>query len=236
MKNMVITGASRGLGAAFNQGIADAGDSLWLVSRGEPFTSAADGIHRHWIAADLSDLNAAQHIRQALGETRLDALVYNAGIWEASAFSSRYDLTRVSIEETVRVLTVNLTSAITTISALLPNLRQSANAKIILIGSINGLENNPSPEVAYGASKFGLRGVAHSLREHLRQDSISVTCINPGTISTEVPYEAGVEAALRQVPGAIPVHDLVQVVRCVLSLSAGSSIKEIDIPGMADAI
>jgi len=46
------------------------------------------------------------------------------------------------------------------------------------------------------ASKFGLRGAAHALRENLRRDRISVTCINLGDIATAIPYEDGVEKAV----------------------------------------
>ena len=46
------------------------------------------------------------------------------------------------------------------------------------------------------ASKFGLRGAAHALRENLRRDRISATCINLGDIATAIPYEDGVEKAV----------------------------------------
>src|SRR5690606_25717321 len=111
---------------------------------------------------------------------------------------------------------VNLSSAILSVQALLPNLRLSDNPKIILIGSTSGLDNVQDREVAYVASKFGLRGAAHALRESLRAERIAVTCINPGYIATEVPYEAGVEAALRQTT-AIPMQDIVALVRCLMS-------------------
>jgi short-subunit dehydrogenase len=191
-------------------------------------------IQRTWIQADLAEDNAATKIKAAVGNGVLDSLIYNAGIWESSAFSSRYDLEKVGPTETNRIIAVNMTAAITTIQTLLPNLRQSANPKIILIGSTSGLENNGGVEVAYTASKFGLRGVAHALRENLRAEAIGVACINPGTITTEIPYAAGIEAALRAAPGAIPVGDLVALVRCVIGLSRGSCVKEIDMPGMGD--
>lgn len=236
MKNLLITGGSRGLGAAFSAGVPDAGDHVWLVSRSQPSLTSADGITRAWVEADLSDVElAVAAVRQAVGDTVLDVLIYNAGIWEGTAFSSRYDFEQISLAETQRIIAVNMTSAIATVQALLPNLRRSANPKIILIGSINGMDNNSGAEVAYNASKFGLRGVAQALRENLRMQGVGVTCINPGTISTEVAYEAGLEAALQASPGQIPMQDLVALVCCVVSLSRGSSIKEIDMPAMGDS-
>lgn len=235
MKNLLITGGSRGLGAAFSAGVPEAGDNVWLVSRSQPDTSAADGITRNWIAADLADVEAAvMTVRQAVGDAVLDVLIYNAGIWESAAFSNRYDFEQVRLAETNRIIAVNMTSALATVQALLPNLRRSTNPKIILIGSTSGMENNSAVEVAYNASKFGIRGVAQALRENLRAEAIGVTCINPGTITTEVAYAAGVEVALRAAPGQIPVQDLVALVRCVVNLSRGSCVKEIDMPAMGD--
>lgn len=76
------------------------------------------------------------------------------------------------------------------------------------IGSVSGMENTRLREVAYNASRFGLRGVAYALRENLRRDRISVTCINPGDIVTAILHNDGVEKAVAAYDGAaIPVHD-----------------------------
>ncbi len=219
MTNILILGASRGLGAALNLGVAQAGDTLWLVSRAQPELGNNDGAQRHWVPVDLSRIGAGEQLKNVLGDTHLDVVIYNAGIWEHNAFGRHYDVQEVSDGETHRIITVNLTSAITCLQRLLPNLRQSQSAKVILIGSINGLENARMPEVAYSASKFGLRGVAHALREHWRQHRIAVTCINPGSIEG----------------GGILYDDLVEITRCLMRLSNQTCVKEIDVPAMNDS-
>ncbi|PSB22752.1 short-chain dehydrogenase [filamentous cyanobacterium CCP1] len=236
MKNILIVGASRGLGDALSQGLPQAGDTAWLVSRGKPQSlMQQDAVNRIWIEADLSSNAASQEIVAALDGQRLDALVYNVGIWESTAFSDDYDFEGINPVDHQRILQVNLLSAIHCIQAVLSNLRQANHAKVILIGSISGVENTGSPEVAYVASKFGVRGIAHALRENLRTDGIAVTCINPGMIATEVPYETGIDQALAQFNGTqIPVHDVVAIARCILSLSPASCVKEISMPAMAD--
>lgn len=236
MSHLLITGASRGLGQAFNLGLPQSGDTLWLVSRTQPKLDLGDGVTRHWILADLSQAEAATTIAAALQGQPLDALIYNAGVWERDAFSNRYNFEAVPQAETLNILSVNLTSAVLCVQQLLPNLRQTDNPKIILIGSISGMENPHLPEVANNVSKFGLRGLAHSLRENLRTERISVTVLNPGTIaSTESPYELGRAAALTATHGTmIPMHDLVAIVRCLLDLSNATCVKEIDVPAMAD--
>lgn len=225
MTNIIIFGASRGLGAAFSLGVPQRGDTVWLVSRSRP-ADHTDGVERVWIQADLTaPVEAAPTIADALSDSPLDVLIYNAGIWETDAFDRSYNVETVDERETLDIIAVNLTSAILCIQKLLPNLRQSQNGKVILIGSTSGLENTRSPEVAYSASKFGLRGFAHALRENLRLDRISVTCINPGDIA---------DAAAAYNATRIPVQDLIAVVKCIMSLSNATCIKEIDIPAMTD--
>jgi NAD(P)-dependent dehydrogenase (short-subunit alcohol dehydrogenase family) len=235
MKHILILGASRGLGHAFNLGLPERGDTAWLVSRTPPTLEREDDVARHWIQADLAQSGAAAQIAAALGGVRLDALLYNAGIWEAAAFGPGYDFACVPPDETERILAINLTSAIHCVQALLPNLRQSDNPKVILIGSVSGLENTRTPEVAYAASKFGLRGAAHALRESLRPLGIGVTLLNPGTIATQEPYATDAEVVAAKYAGReIPVHDLVRLVKCVVSLSRATVVKEADVPALND--
>jgi short-subunit dehydrogenase len=235
MTNILITGGSRGLGAAFAAGLPVEGDTVYLVSRSRPQLDRRDGVARVWIEADLASPDAARRVSEALGEARLDVLIANAGIWEADAFGDAYDFQKGSEKEIRDILAVNLTSAITCVRALIPNLRRSDRGKVILIGSTSGLENTRSPEIAYTASKFGLRGVAHALREVLRKDRIAVTCINPGEVAAEIPYERGAEEAISAYGGTrIPVQDLVVIVRCLMSLSRAICVKEIDAPALTD--
>lgn len=233
--NSIIFGASRGLGAALAEGVPQVGDVVWLVSRGRPpQLDTADGITRHWVPVDLAQETAAEQVAQAIGHQPLDVIIYNAGIWETAAFSPHYDFGAVGTAENQRILTVNLLSAMHCLQALLPNVRQSARGKIILIGSTSGLENVRAPEVAYNASKFGLRGLAHALREHLRPHGIAVTCLNPGSLNTSTPLSAGVEAAVRAAPDCIPMADMVAIVQCLIQLSSATCVKEMDIPALLD--
>jgi short-subunit dehydrogenase len=236
MAGLLILGASRGLGDAYACGVPEPGDRLWLVARSRPASlDRDDGVTRHWIEADLSKAGAATVVARELAGHALDALLYNAGLWEQQGFTPQYDYAAVPEAETRNIMAVNLTAAITCIQALLPNLRQAAHAKVILTGSTSGRDNNGGREVAYTASKFGLRGLAHALRENLRDAGIAVTVINPGDISAEIPWETGLAHTLELNGGRrLPVHDLVALVRCVLALSPASCVKEIDIPALAD--
>lgn len=237
MANILLTGGSRGLGHAFNLGLPEKGDTVWLVSRGQPTLDVNDGVTRHWIQADLSQPGpSTTAIAQALNGQALDALIYNAGIWEHNAFSDTYSFAAVPEAENLDILNINLSSALLCVQKLLPNLQKSAGAKIILIGSTSGMDNPHVPEVAYNASKMGLRGLAQALRENLRGRQIPVTCINPGSIATvSATYDMSREATLAATHGKlIPMQDMVALLKCILSLSNATCVKEIDLPATAD--
>ncbi|MDJ1183399.1 SDR family oxidoreductase [Roseofilum casamattae] len=106
------------------------------------------------------------------------------GTWETDAFTRHYSFEQCSDDDIEKVLAVNLLAPIRLARSLLPTLRRSSNPKIIVMGALSGLDNFPGREVANSASKFGLRGAVHALREELRCDRIAVTIINPGNVGT----------------------------------------------------
>ena len=236
MANILIFGGSRGLGAALSWGIPLRGDKVWLISRGMPDLDDRDSVQRVWIEADLAAPGVGPAVAGAVGDTPLDVVIYNAGIWEHNAFRDTYDFMRVDDAETERIIAVNLTSAITCIRALLPNLRKSRGAKVIFIGSTSGLDNSSGREVAYAASKFGLRGVTHALRENLRADGIAVTCLNPGNIGTIMVERGIVSTSPHESREMIPPPDLIALIKCVIGLSSASCVKEIDVMAMTDRV
>lgn len=161
----------------------------------------------------------------------LDALLYMGGTWETHAFTSQYSFEDCSDADIAQVIAVNLVAPIRLVKALLAALRRSDNPKIIFMGALSGRDNFPGREVANSASKFGLRGVVHSLREELRSSQIGVTVINPGNVGTP---EVLADLAADNLLGgeAIPLTDLLSIIDCILSLSRATCIKEIDVPAM----
>ncbi|MGG4142477.1 SDR family NAD(P)-dependent oxidoreductase [Paenibacillus algorifonticola] len=236
MKTYLVFGASKGLGDAFVRGVPEQGDKVWVVSRSKPESlDLNDGIKRIWIQADLSELNAAARVTDMLNNETVDVLIYNVGIWEKEGFEEHYTFDKDEPADISQLIHVNITSAIVCIQAVLPHIRQSAAGKIILIGSTAGLNNSNSTQVSFVASKFAIRGMTEALREHTRRDGIAVTCINPGELAAEIPYEEGSERALAAYNGTrIPLQDIVALVKCVVSLSKAACVKEINIPALTD--
>lgn len=223
-KTIVVAGASRGIGLAVAEHFITECDRLLAVSR----TMAPAG---EWIQADLSNLAGVATVANAVGNNPLDALLYMGGTWETHAFTRQYRFEECSDEDITRVLAVNLIAPIRLVKALLPALKRADNPKIIFMGALSGRDNFPGREVANSASKFGLRGVVHSLREELRPQQIGVTVINPGNVGTP---EVLADLAADNVVGgaAIPLTDLLSIIRCILSLSRATCLKEIDVPAM----
>ena len=226
MRNIVLIGASRGLGAALAAEFSNSGDRTWLLSRTEP--DAPEHSDQTWIEADLADSAAAiGAVKTALAEQPIHAFIYNAGIWERDNFD------KTAPEELQRILDVNLGTAIQMIRALEGNLR-AGRGNLILVGSTCGLENEGANTVSYVASKFGLRGAAHALREHFRSHMVRVTCISPGSMATDIGLGESQRALETHKNKRMPVDDMVALIRCVLSLSPATCVKEMFVPATLD--
>jgi short-subunit dehydrogenase len=230
MRNIIIIGASKGLGNSIIDGIGKEGDIFYLVSRSRPINfDSQTKFKKHWIEADLSDLSSTQTIIKAINKIPLDVLIYNAGIWEKENFE------KTSTGEIINIINVNLTSVILLVQKLIKNIRKGHLKKIIFIGSTCGLENEGSDSITYNATKFAIRGVTHALREYLRKDSISVTCISPGSIANDVSFSKGTKAALKKYSNKkIPVSDITRIINVILETSIASCIKEIHVPALQD--
>lgn len=236
MKTLVV-GASKGLGKALIEGLGEPGDTLIGVSRSHPEQLAhKDGVEVQWIEANLAKPAQAAHvIAEAIADKGLDTLIYNLGIWEEFAFDPAYNFLADDDEQIEAIVTCNITSTLLLIKRLLPVLLKSPNPRIILTGSTSGLPQSGRPEVAFGASKFALHGIADALREGYRQQRLAVTCLNLGYLNTEDPLSTPREQAVQRDEGhSIPVHDVVQVVRMTLSLSSASFVKDITLPAILD--
>lgn len=222
---IVVVGASRGVGAAIAEHLLPRTTELITVSR-------SPAVCGNWIEADISTKGGIEAVRNAVGDFPLDALLYMGGTWESEAFTQEYSFVECAEEDIERVIAVNLVAPIHLVKSLLPALRRAKNPKIVFMGALSGLDNFPAREVANSASKFGLRGVVHALREELRPDRIAVTVINPGNIGTPEVLE-DLRQAGQPETNAIPLSDLLSVIDCVLSLSRSTCIKEIQLPAMS---
>ena len=133
------------------------------------------------------------------------------------------------------MISTNINTCIQSLQALIKNLRASDNAKVILIGSTWGVENHNGKELIFSASKFALRGIAESLREILRNDLIGVSILNLGYLATEYEIDVPVDQILKETDHSlIPLEDVIQAIKFIISTSNGTCVKEILMPAMKD--
>ncbi len=232
-KTYVIYGVSKGLGQAMLESLPGTEDQVYGISRSQPQYSKSN---LHWISADLSQPEQARdQVKAVIANQKIDYLIYNVGIWEHFAFNPAYDFEKCSDIEITAMLNTNIHACILAIQSLLDNLRQSENAKIILIGSTWGLDNHNGKEVMFSTSKYALRGMVHALRENLRDDKIAVSILNLGYLATEFTLSTPIEQVLEQSNAElIPLQDVMLALKFILSTSYASCVKEINMPAMAD--
>ena len=234
--NIVIIGASRGLGHAMSVGLHQPHRHFYLVSRSRPKVLEGNNKDYYtWIEADIATTFFTQTLHKFLNQTPVDVLIYNAAVWETNTFRGNYQITDDSEDALRNIININLTGAILSVQALLPNLQQAAAAKIIFIGSTSGVDGNRTKAVAYAASKFGLRGVNNALRENFRGTNINSTILNLGNLSTTIPFEEGKEAVVNKAGySLIPLEEVIKILELIISLSPATLIKEMDVPGSRD--
>lgn len=234
--NIVIIGASKGLGKAFVTGLGGANDHVYGVARSKPIHALAHcAASVQWIEADLSQpQSAVSEIVAQLPEV-VDVLIYNLGLWEANAFDDDYDFQQNSDLEIMTMVNSNVTATILLIKHLMTKLLASARPRIILTGSTSALRQSGRPEVTFGATKTALNGIADALREGYRENRLAVTTLQLGYLNTDDDLSTPVaEAALAGGGKTIPVHDVVLMTNSLLQLSEASFVRELCLPAILD--
>jgi len=183
-KAAIITGGSRGQGAAQARLLARSGVAVTLcdvlAEEGEAYATAlrGEGLEARFQAADVTAPGGWQHLVATSLDWRgrLDILVNNAGI------INRTGVAATGFEAWNRVLAVNLTGAFLGIQAAAPAMRESGGGSIVNIASNSAFSGHADP--AYTASKWGLRGLTKTAAMELVGDRIRVNAVCPGLVVT----------------------------------------------------
>jgi 3-oxoacyl-[acyl-carrier protein] reductase len=182
----IVTGASRGIGAAIARQLARQGAQVVAAARGEHARAVADDIsasggRAEAVALDVTDAGAAERVVTDTMDRhgRVDILVSNAGIARDQL------MLRMKREDWDAVLATNLTAAFALAQAALrPMIRQRAG-RIICIGSVVGQSGNAG-QANYAASKAGLIGFAKAVALEVGSRGITVNVVAPGLIDTDM--------------------------------------------------
>ena len=186
MKTVVISGASRGIGAAAARLFAQNGYAVAVNYRADREGAevvvrdiAAHGGEAFAVCADMADATAVN----AMAETVLkrcgsvDVIIHNAGVAKQAL------LTDTTPEEWRRMMGVHLDGAYHLAHAFVPNMVNRKSGSFLTVSSMWG-EVGASCEVAYSAAKAGLIGFTKALAKELGPSGIRVNCVTPGVIDT----------------------------------------------------
>lgn len=193
-RHVIVTGASRGIGAAIAQSFIDEGDQVVALSRsGE----APLGVARA-VALDVTDSAALNEAVKAAIESfgPVSVCVANAGVTHDGLAM------RMSDAQWREVLSVNLDGAFYTARAALASMVRQRSGSIIFIGSVSPFLGVPG-QANYAAAKAGLVGLARSLAKEVAPRGVTVNVVAPGLIETDMTSDLG--AARETMEAMIPM-------------------------------
>lgn len=179
MSNIVITGGSRGIGAAAVAHFAARGDRVWFLyeKAHEAAASVARATGAVPICCDVSDRVAVEEA--FLRIPAIDTLICNAGICE---YGLMQDLTE---EKWDRIFAVNVKGIYNCVNASMPAFLRNHAGSIITVSSMWG-QVGASCEAAYSATKGAVIALTKALAKELGPSGIRVNCVAPGVILTDM--------------------------------------------------
>jgi 3-oxoacyl-[acyl-carrier protein] reductase len=226
LKQVFITGASRGIGAATAKALGGAGYRVWLHYRKQEAAARgvaaaiveAGGPEPSLVSFDLADRSAAETATRSLIETlgTPDAVVLNGGITCNGLFALMDDA------QWDEVLGTNLGGFLAVGRPVVKAMVRERKGRIVILSSVAAQRGSPG-QVAYAASKGALISAARSLALELAPRGITVNVVSPGLIETEMLETAPLQALLPLVPvGRVgQPREVAHVIRYLCSEEAG---------------
>ena len=200
-KRVLITGSSRGIGASIARRLANEYKVvLHARSKSDELLKMASELGAKFMTFDVADTAAAKEVIEADMEANgvYYGVILNAGITRDNTFVGLSD------EEWFDVIDVNLNGFYNVLRpALMPMIRARKPARIVTLSSVSGVIGNRG-QVNYSASKAGIIGASKALAVELASRGITVNCVAPGLIKTDMSEEILNSDFLDEVLKAIP--------------------------------
>jgi NADP-dependent 3-hydroxy acid dehydrogenase YdfG len=208
-KVALVTGASRGIGAAVAKALDARGVRLGLASR------RGDDLGLEGAVARPCDVRRPDDLEALAAETAdqfggIDILVANAGV---GAYGSFLDLPPDQLEE---MIDVNVKGTLYAVRAALPHLLRSDEADVVTLASEAGRRGLPF-EAVYCASKFAQVGFTRALDHELREQGVRCSNVCPGGVATEFAMGRGRTPDMPALAGMMTAEDVAEVVLFVLT-------------------
>jgi len=204
-KSILVTGSSRGIGRAIAERLAASGYQVVLHCRDNvaaaeevraAITTANAGVSTRLLRFDIADRAACAQALNADMEAHgaYYGVVCNAGLARDGAFPALED------EDWDAVMRTNLDGFYNVLHpVVMPMIRRRAAGRIVTLSSVSGVTGNRG-QVNYSASKAGIIGATKALAVELASRKITVNCVAPGLIRTDMMSGAPVEEVLKAVP------------------------------------
>ena len=215
----LVTGGSRGIGAAISKALKDAGYSVAATYAGNDEAAAKfteeTGIKTYkWNVADYGESKAGiEKVEAELGP--IDVVVANAGITRDAPFH------KMTPEQWQQVIDTNLTGVFNTVHPVWPGMRERKFGRVIVISSVNG-QKGQFAQVNYAATKAGDLGIVKSLAQEGARAGITANAVCPGYIATDmvmaVPEKVR-ESIIAQIPAG-RLGEPEEIARCVAFLAS----------------
>lgn len=226
-RTALITGASRGIGAAVAKVLNQEGVNLGLASRSGDDLGITEAVA---MPTDVRDPEALQNIVDATADRfgSIDIVVINAGV---GSYGSFLELPDKELEE---MIDVNVKGAIYTARAALPYLLKSKTADLVMLASEAGRRGLPL-EAVYCASKFAQIGLTRALDHELREQGIRCTTVAPGGVATDFAMGTGRTPDMPELAGMMRPEDVAEAVLFVLTRPRNHRILEVAFRPISEA-
>jgi NAD(P)-dependent dehydrogenase (short-subunit alcohol dehydrogenase family) len=221
----IVTGASSGIGRGIAFALADAGATVIATARSESrLRDTSDVIVKaggiaHPARCDVTSESQITALFEQVEAERgpIEILVNGAGVFDSGAVDE------ITLETWRRVLDVNLTGAFLCTREAMRRMKTRKRGRILNIGSISSFVPRPM-SAPYAASKAGLVGLSRAAAIEGRDHGISVGCLHPGNVATEMRQQG--DDPMNREP-MMSVEEIAKLAVAMLTVGAGSTVWEL---------
>lgn len=174
--NILITGATRGIGKAIAEGLNTGKNTIFATGRNEDLLKCYD----NYCVCDLATNEDIEKLGEYIIKNQIDILINNAGEYLYTPSINGFELNEIE-----HITKLNLQTPLYLASKAIPFMKEKGFGRIVNIGSISGVMGEANASL-YSATKAGLIGATKALALELAEYGITVNTINPGWVDTDL--------------------------------------------------
>jgi len=215
-RRAVVTGGTRGIGAAIARQLTGAGADVLAIGVSKTAT-APEGVRLELV--DLKDPESVSGLAERLAQSPVDILVNNAGINVVAGFAD------IRPEDFDDIHQINVRAPLVLMQAVVPGMRRRKWGRIVNVTSIFGHVSRAG-RGAYSASKFGLDGMTTALAAEVAGDGVLANCVAPGFVDTDLTRRVLGQEGIDAVAATVPIGRLAkpdEIARFVVWLASESN-------------